>query len=273
MKKFLLTIAVALIAVPALAQPPVVDPNKPDAELTKEEAQIRITEWTNRVNGLQSRLDAINGEITTMDGQLAQAGTDLANCNRDLYALVGATDADVANFRERLGRIESRAREMGRLSDDQLSKMNADIDSLEGSLNGMRREKISLLPEFYNRIIDLAREIRGLHRTVTATNNSYTVGTWAKDKDCLWNISGKQQIYNDPFMWPKIWQANSEKIRNPDVIFPGQVLTIPPSGPKNDAELRAERVYYRKKRASAAKHAPAERTQQVEQQEAGSGGH
>lgn len=271
MKKFLLTIAVALIAAPALAQPPIVDPNKPDAELTKEEAQIRITEWTNRVNGLQSRLDAINNEINTLNGQLTQAGTDLSNCNRDLYALVGATEADIANFRERLGRIESRAREMGGLSDEQLSKMNPEIDSLENALNGMRREKISLLPEFYNRIIDLAREIRGLRRTVAT--NTYTVGTWAKDRDCLWNISGKEQIYNDPFMWPKIWQANADKIRNPDVIFPGQVLQIPPAGPKNDAELRAERLYYRHKRSAAARRAPAaERTQQVEQQEAGSGG-
>ncbi len=269
MKRLLLTMAAALIATPALAQPPIVDPNKPDAELTKEEAQIRITDFTNRVNGLQSRLDAINNEINTLNGQLTQAGTDLANCNRDLYALVGATDADVANFRERLGRIESRTREMGRLGDDQLSKMNKEIDSLEGSLNALRREKISLLPEFYNRIIDLAREIRGLRRTVTS--NTYTVGTWAKDRDCLWNISAKDQIYGDPFMWPKIWQANAEQIRNPDVIFPGQVLTIPPAGPKNDAELRAERLYYRKKRMASTRRAPAERTQQVEQQEAGSG--
>ena len=77
-------------------------------------------------------------------------------------------------------------------------------------------------------------------------------------------------------MWPKIWQANTDQIRNPDVIYPGQKLTIPPRGPKSDEEMRAERLYFRKKKIAAAaaaraRRAAAERTQQVDQQDAGSG--
>jgi len=45
--------------------------------------------------------------------------------------------------------------------------------------------------------------------------------------DNLWNISGKEKIYNDPFQWLKIYSANREQISNPDVIEIDQVFVIP----------------------------------------------
>jgi len=268
MKKFILMVAAVLIAAPVFAQPPVVDPNKRDEDLTKTEAEARITEFTNRVNALQSELDGLNTETSSLNAQMTQLMNDARQCQEDLYALLGATEADVRNFRERLGRIESRVREIGRMSDEQIGGMLGELDQLESQLNGMRREKLALLPEFYNKIIEIAREINSIRGR--ARTNTYTVGTWARDRDCLWNIAGKEQIYNDPFMWSKIYVANMDQIRNPDIIYPGQVLTIPPAGPKSDEELRAERLYYRKKRM-ATRRASAERQQQVDQQEAGSG--
>ena len=68
------------------------------------------------------------------------------------------------------------------------------------------------------------------------------------------------EIYGDPFQWPKIWQANTDQIRNPDIIHPGQVLKVPPAGPKTDDESKAERKYWRKKRAAQAAAAEAAAT-------------
>jgi len=45
--------------------------------------------------------------------------------------------------------------------------------------------------------------------------------------ECLWWIAEYKQIYNDPFMWPLIFKANRDKIKNPDLIYPGQVFEIP----------------------------------------------
>jgi nucleoid-associated protein YgaU len=45
--------------------------------------------------------------------------------------------------------------------------------------------------------------------------------------DCLWRISGQERIYDDPGFWPIIHDANAKKIPNPDLIYPGQELTIP----------------------------------------------
>ena len=165
-----------------------------------------------------------------------------------MYRLIGATDADVNAFRERLGRLEGAIREMKALSDDVLADRQDKVKMLEEEWNQLKGIKISILPEFYNRMVQAGRDIKGLYRQ--KKTKEYIVQTWAKERDCLWTISGKQEIYADPFQWPKIWQANTDQIRNPDIIHPGQRLLIPPAGEKTSEEMKAERSYWRKKRAA-----------------------
>lgn len=50
---------------------------------------------------------------------------------------------------------------------------------------------------------------------------TYTV----KKGDCLWNIAKK--FYGNGAQYIKIYNANKSKIKNPNLIYPGQVLVIP----------------------------------------------
>lgn len=43
--------------------------------------------------------------------------------------------------------------------------------------------------------------------------------------DCLWNIA--KRFYGDGSKYPIIYNANKDKIKNPNLIYPGQVLLIP----------------------------------------------
>jgi len=44
--------------------------------------------------------------------------------------------------------------------------------------------------------------------------------------DNLWSISGKDDVYADPYQWPLIYKTNRDKIQDADLIYPGQVLDI-----------------------------------------------
>lgn len=55
----------------------------------------------------------------------------------------------------------------------------------------------------------------------TSKNQSYKV----VKGDCLWNIAKK--FYGDGSEYIVIYNANKDKIKNPNLIYPGQVLTIP----------------------------------------------
>ncbi len=65
---------------------------------------------------------------------------------------------------------------------------------------------------------------------VTVLPMYYTVVQRTPLTDALWRIAGYSFIYNDPIQWYRLYQANRNILRdpnNPDLILPGQVLTIP----------------------------------------------
>ena len=216
-------------------------------EITFEQAVKIIADWQAKVDELTLKVNTADGKIDGLKKELEAAKLALADCNKNLYSLVEASLKDIADFRQRLGQIEGKVRSMQRLSDDVLADRQDDVFALEAELNVLRGEKMSLIPEFYNKIIRLAKDINpGLIREKVI--KSYTVGTWSENRDCLWNIAGKNEIYGDPFQWSKIWQSNTDIVRNPDIILPGQVMTLPDAGTKTDDEDRAERRYWREKR-------------------------
>ncbi len=45
--------------------------------------------------------------------------------------------------------------------------------------------------------------------------------------ECLWYIAGYDHIYGNPLQWPIIYKANTDRIKHPDLIYPGQVFIIP----------------------------------------------
>lgn len=53
-----------------------------------------------------------------------------------------------------------------------------------------------------------------------------------KKRDCLWRIAHK--VYKDARLWPVIYMANKEQIKDPDLIFPGQKFIIPEISEKKE---------------------------------------
>jgi len=65
-----------------------------------------------------------------------------------------------------------------------------------------------------------AAGIIGDGKPASATSYSVVSG------DNLWNISGSSAVYGNPYQWPLIYKANSDQIKDADLIFPGQTLAI-----------------------------------------------
>jgi len=91
--------------------------------------------------------------------------------------------------------------------DQQIATARSDVQRLNQQVSGTQAE--------------LERARQELQRV--RFPDSYTVIRG----DNLWNIAKKDYIYNDPFKWPRIFEANKDKIKDPDLIYPQQVFRIP----------------------------------------------
>lgn len=61
----------------------------------------------------------------------------------------------------------------------------------------------------------------------TAVEKQHPLQYRVKKGETLMSIARRKEIFNDPSLWPLIYKANRDQIRDPRIIFPGQVLSIP----------------------------------------------
>jgi nucleoid-associated protein YgaU len=75
----------------------------------------------------------------------------------------------------------------------------------------------------------------------------YTVRLIMSKRDCFWRIAGYPFVYNDPWKWRTLWEANKSVVtdpNNPNLILPGQVFTIPSiAGENREGMYDPEKTY------------------------------
>ena len=139
MKNLLITLIFVALAVPAIAQMP--PAGKPDMELTKKEAELRIQDMQSKVVDLESKLEALKTEQGDVQSRIDQAKKDLEDCKEAILKLIGANAADVEAFKQQLGVLEGKVREMKRLSNDELADRRAEVEDLDRQYMELRKNK------------------------------------------------------------------------------------------------------------------------------------
>ena len=131
--------------------------------------------------------------------------------NRELTAKLEKCQKELELLRAKETELKTR---YGELSQDvqRLKEQIAEIETLQKKLEKLKKQAESRV----SKCQELLRKWQSLPK-------SYTV----KKGDTLWGISAKDYIYGDPWQWPLIYKANRDKIKNPHLIFPKQVLKIP----------------------------------------------
>lgn len=104
--------------------------------------------------------------------------------------------------------------------DQQIADLQREISDVANQTSSVRRDITSLNQEVSSSQSELT-QVKETLETVRFPE-MYTVIRG----DCLWNIAKKDYIYNDPFQWPRIYEANKDKIKDPDLIYPKQEFQI-----------------------------------------------
>ncbi len=227
-------------------------------EMTKEEWQKQMTETRAKRDASVNDLENLVNEIAKLSQIISKLDVDIVAAENELFKLYETNKAELEQFSKELEKHEARVNDLMRISDEELIKFADEISIISTRVDEMVKMKPAKLPRFATRIFNLQSNLTTLMRNSKAIASSeseamsqekyYVVGTWAKNRDCLWNIAKKPDVYANAFMWPKIWQGNKEQIKNPDIIHPGQKLRIPENeGGLSPEEKAALRNYYLRK--------------------------
>lgn len=195
---------VLLLSVTAIAQ------DYRTEDMTKEEWQKEINRLTESKAALTSELNTLKTEIAGLKATKDKMQS-FDDCMKDLYAMVGATKADVDNFRNQLNDLTKK-----------IDNREAPKADRQAELDAMKKNKISALPEFFDKVHNqLQRKLDAWEEAPKEINYTVVRG------DHLWGIAKKKEHYDNPFAWPMIYRANRDQIKNPDLIYPKQIFKIP----------------------------------------------
>jgi nucleoid-associated protein YgaU len=197
-----------------------------EEEMTSDEWQAEMSRLTARKAALQQEDSTLQADIDNMKSMNIKS---FEECTNELYALVGATKADVDNFRSAVEELNGKImRKEGPKADRQ-----KDLDALKSN-------KISALPEFFDKVHSQMQ--KALDMWIEAPKEiMYTV----VKGDCLWNIAKKKEHYGNGFAWPVIYKANRDQIKNPDLIYPKQVFKVPNLTEEEKAKYEKLRANYK----------------------------
>jgi len=60
--------------------------------------------------------------------------------------------------------------------------------------------------------------------------------------ETLWTIAARKEVYVDALLWPLLYKANRDQIKDPRQIYPGQVLNIPRDHTREEEEKAREKA-------------------------------
>jgi nucleoid-associated protein YgaU len=192
-------------------------------KMSMDEYKQQLAEWQKREADAKAEIAKVDAEIAALQQQVTATDTQINDKWNEIYAMLGTDKAGVDAYRSQLRSLESEIDGLMALSPEELFKRRAEIDQLQARLDEMKQSKIASLTEMQDLIAVLEGKITQLRAKMpAAVYSEYTV----MRGDYLWKISGKQDIYGDPYQWMRIYSYNRDLIKDPDLIYPDQSFKI-----------------------------------------------
>lgn len=168
-----------------------------------------------------NRLDA---DIASLQEELDSLEAEIASVADETLGLIGVTMGGFQATQKRLGDLAEILRGLASLPIEELFNQRDQLDAIAAEIAALKEDKVSAHPDIAAQIPPLVDSLTELQAKLPRqTDIDYVVN----HGDNLWDIAGAEDIYADPYMWPRIYRANRDQIRDPDLIFPKQTLVVP----------------------------------------------
>ncbi len=193
-------------------------------EVTYDEYKLKLTEHDQRLAELKKSLLECQTASNDLSNQISSLDTQISEIQQQVYGLVESDEAGVKEYMQELGRVESRLMGLRNLSDDALFEVRDEIDQIEVRISELKADKRSCFPDAQAKLASIEQLFEQVKSRMPRKRiRQYSVVRG----DNLWKIAKKDDIYGDPYLWPRIYVENRDKIKHPDIIYPKWVLNVP----------------------------------------------
>lgn len=192
-------------------------------EMSMEEYRAQLAEWQKKEADARAAIAAIDAENDSLRNEITRLDEEINQVWGEIYSLAEVTEEEVTEFGNSLNSLEEEVDGLAAISPEELFKKRGEIDELEGKLAKSKENNAAVLTEMQDKIATIEGKIARLRASLPkAVYDEYTV----IKGDYLWKISGKEDIYDDPYQWMRIYTYNRDQIKNPDLIYPDQLFKI-----------------------------------------------
>ncbi len=209
-------------------------------EMTQEQYMAELEKWQNRLataeQGIadeEARIARLKQELESLQGEIDQTWDEI-------YAMCDSDKAGNEAFVGELNGLLNDVRAFNNMSAEDIYGRMGELDEFQARLDALKENKLSVLSaneQLINQIQGLINQAREKGKSVVPP--SYTV----MRGDYLWKIAAKPDIYGDAYAWMRIYSSNSDQIKDPNLIYPDQVFSIPRTvGPNEYLVKRGENL-------------------------------
>ena len=195
-----------------------------EKKMTRDEYKAQIAEYEQREAAAQADVAKLDADIPRLKNEIAALDAEIERINSEALRAVAATQAEVISTSGKLGALVGQLQGLAALAPEELFHHRGEIADIADELGMLASSRIACLPE-------ISTEVHRVNSLLTDLNSrmprQFSINYEVARGDHLWGIASKEDIYADPYMWPRLYRANREQINDPDLIYPKQVLTVP----------------------------------------------
>lgn len=192
-------------------------------KMTKEDYQQQLGDYQTREENAKKAAEECATETESIKGEIENVKGETEKVWSEILEAIGTDQAGVDAYSSELKALERQVDGLLALSPEELFKKRDEIKAAEEKLAELKTNRVSALTEMQNMIANIEGKLTQLkNKMPKAVYDPYTVVVG----DYLWKISGKEEIYDDPIQWMRIYSYNKDQIKDPDLIYPEQVLKI-----------------------------------------------
>ncbi|MCD6182071.1 MAG: LysM peptidoglycan-binding domain-containing protein [Candidatus Cloacimonetes bacterium] len=249
MKKIIFMTLLCALLLPVVLQAKVVYLNEDEYKKLKKNERLNywgvlesdLAEYQQRKADAIAKQDQYRATIEELNSQIVAVDTEYNETYNRIMTKINVSKEDFGTIENKIATYQNSLQSLNNMSDKELWNNHKKVMGIIEEYKTYRQTNQAKVPDFRNQFSDLDNQIMALENDIERVRPKYYEDNYTVKKgEYLAKISGYEFIYNDATKWPIIYRANRDQIKDPNLIYPNQVLKIPRGLPNSWKVYRGE---------------------------------